>query len=127
MVYKKIGVVLSSGGGRGIYGHTGFLLALDKLNIEIAAMSGCSAGAIVGSIVASGGSIEDWSKALSDVRIDQFWTPRSKIKILYNLIVRKGRGFLGLSDTKAACAFVSKHLGAKLLGLQPGFYSWTAS
>ena len=39
----RIGVVLSSGGVRGIYAHTGFLLALKHLGIPITAISGCSA------------------------------------------------------------------------------------
>ena len=34
----RIGVVLSSGGGRGVYAHTGFLLALQKLCIEVSAI-----------------------------------------------------------------------------------------
>jgi len=42
-----IGIVLSSGGIRGIYAHTGFLLALRRLGVPIAAISGCSAIACV--------------------------------------------------------------------------------
>lgn len=113
MAHKKIGVVLSSGGGRGVYGHTGFLLALEKLKFEIDAMSGCSAGAVVGSIAASGGSIINWSNAIRDISIGQFWTPKSKIDLLYYLVIRKGRGLLGLSNTTAAIEFISKYLGAK--------------
>lgn len=113
MSYKKVGIVLSSGGGRGVYGHTGFLIALDKLNIEIDAMSGCSAGAIVGSVFASGGSIKEWSEALRNVRINQFWTPRSKTTLLYYLMFRKGRGLLGLSNSNAAIEFISKYVGVK--------------
>lgn len=59
---EKIGIVLSSGGGRGIFGHTGFLLAIDNLNVPITAMAGCSAGAVVGGIVASGTAVTDWAK-----------------------------------------------------------------
>lgn len=110
---KKVGIVLSSGGGRGIYGHTGFMLALDKLNIEIKAMSGCSAGAIVGSVVASGGSIKDWSEALREVSVGKFWTPKSKLKLLYYVLIRKGKGLLGLSSSKAATEFISRYLRAK--------------
>jgi len=112
MHYRRIGIVLSSGGGRGVYGHTGFLLALHKLDIKIEAMSGCSAGAIVGSVAASGGNIIDWSEALKKIKTDQFWTPRSKLKILQNLILHKGRGFLGLSDSKAAIELITRYLGA---------------
>lgn len=34
----RVGVVLSSGGGRGVYAHTGFLLALEKLGIDVSAI-----------------------------------------------------------------------------------------
>src|SRR4030065_629440 len=37
----RIGVVLSSGGGRGVYAHTGFLLALERLGIDIRAIAFC--------------------------------------------------------------------------------------
>lgn len=40
----RVGVVLSSGGSRGVYAHTGFLLALERMGIDIHA----SAGAVVG-------------------------------------------------------------------------------
>lgn len=105
----KVGIVLSSGGGRGIYGHTGFMLAVKKLNIEIEAMSGCSAGAVVGSIVASGGSIDEWSDALKHVSMKNFWTPRSTSNLLYSLFVKKGKGLLGLSSLENAIDFVSRY------------------
>lgn len=50
----KVGVVLSSGGGREVFAHTGFLLALEQLGVEISAIAGCSAGALVGGVYASG-------------------------------------------------------------------------
>ncbi len=53
----RIGVVLSSGGVRGVYAHTGFLLALERLCTPIAASAGCSAGAVVGGVAASGGDL----------------------------------------------------------------------
>ncbi len=49
----KIGLVLSGGGARGI-AHLGVLKALQEKNIEIAAISGCSAGAIAGAMFAAG-------------------------------------------------------------------------
>lgn len=42
----RIGVVLSSGGVRGVYAHTGFMQAINNLGIRIDASAGCSAGVI---------------------------------------------------------------------------------
>ncbi|MEK6934587.1 MAG: patatin-like phospholipase family protein [Nanoarchaeota archaeon] len=50
---KKIGVVLSSGGSKGI-AHIGFLKVLDKYNIPINRLNGCSAGAFIAALYASG-------------------------------------------------------------------------
>lgn len=50
---NKIGVVLSGGGVRG-FAHLGLLKVLDELNIKVHAISGVSAGAIFGSMYASG-------------------------------------------------------------------------
>jgi hypothetical protein len=44
----RIGVVLSSGGTRGVYAHAGFLLAVEEMGIPVSACAGCSAGAVVG-------------------------------------------------------------------------------
>ncbi len=50
---KKIGYVLSGGGARG-FAHLGILHFLDELGIKPHALSGTSAGAIVGSLYAAG-------------------------------------------------------------------------
>lgn len=50
---KKIGLVLSGGGVRG-FGHLGLLQALDELGIRPHAISGVSAGAIIGALYAAG-------------------------------------------------------------------------
>ena len=108
---SKIGVVLSSGGGRGIYAHTGFTMALQQLNIAVKAVAGCSAGAVVGSIIASGGDIMAWSRALCSAETNQFWQPKSKLALLFSALVKQGVGFIGLADTKAPIEFISKFLG----------------
>ncbi|HQS58785.1 MAG: hypothetical protein B7Y56_10615 [Gallionellales bacterium 35-53-114] len=74
---SRIGVVLSSGGGRGVYAHTGFLLALEKLGIQTAAISGCSADALVGGVAASGANIHHWAETLAQVRTQEYWSPDS--------------------------------------------------
>lgn len=105
-----IGVVLSSGGGRGVFAHTGFMSALDELDIQVRASSGCSAGAVVGGVLASGTAIDDWANAITRVRTDQYWTPRSYWQLLYNFGFCQGRGISGISDTAAAVRFLSENL-----------------
>jgi len=50
---RKIGIALSGGAARGL-AHIGVLEVLDDLGVEISAVSGCSMGAIVGSIYSLG-------------------------------------------------------------------------
>ena len=50
---NKIGLVLSGGGIRGI-AHLGLLKAMDEIGVKPSAISGVSAGAIVGALYASG-------------------------------------------------------------------------
>lgn len=50
---KRIGLVLSGGGVRGI-AHLGVIKLLEELNVQISAISGTSAGAIVGAFIADG-------------------------------------------------------------------------
>jgi len=71
----RIGVVLSSGGGRGVYAHTGFLSALEELGIEITVISGCSAGALVGGVYASGTSLDQWSESIANVKNSRVLDP----------------------------------------------------
>ncbi|HEY5601815.1 MAG TPA: patatin-like phospholipase family protein [Gammaproteobacteria bacterium] len=109
----RIGVALSSGGGRGVFAHTGFLLALEKLGIDVAAIAGCSAGALVGGIYASGTDLHRWSKRIIEARTREYWSPDSWPRLYWNMIVRKGRGYNGLSDTLAALGFIQENLTAK--------------
>ena len=55
---NKIGLVLSGGGARG-FAHLGLLQALDELNIRPDAISGTSAGSIVGAFYAAGNKPKD--------------------------------------------------------------------
>ncbi len=108
----RVGVVLSSGGVRGVYAHTGFLLALEKMGVNVKAMAGCSAGAVVGGIYASGTSIQEWVAALSKITPKQFWSP-SFLRMGYSFFFRKGRGYSGMSSTRMAMAFCYQHLKVK--------------
>ena len=108
----RIGVVLSSGGIRGVYAHTGFMLALEQLGLPIAALVGCSAGAVVGGIAASGADLHAWSRAIARVRRAEFWTPDPLWRFIWHIAARRGRGYTGLSDMAAAEAFCRRHLAA---------------
>ncbi len=70
---KSVGIVLSGGGARGA-AHLGVLQALNDLNIAISAVSGVSAGAIIGALYAAG------------------HTPKDILTTL------KGRSYFGISD-----------------------------
>lgn len=109
----RIGVVLSSGGGRGVFAHTGFMTALRDLGLNVTASSGCSAGAVVGGIIASGTPLDEWTDTLSRIRTGEFWQPASAWVLLYKLIVHRGRGVVGFSDTSAAMHFIESQLRVK--------------
>ncbi len=53
----KIGIVLSGGGARGA-AHLGVLKALDEVGVKVSAISGVSAGAVIGALYAAGISPE---------------------------------------------------------------------
>lgn len=105
----RLGVVLSSGGVRGVYAHTGFLLALRELGINVDAVAGCSAGAVVGGIYSSGRDIREWAETLSAIKPDRFWQP-SWAAFLWSMLFRQGRGCTGVSSTDAAKKFCLEQL-----------------
>ncbi len=107
---SRIGVVLSAGGIRGVYAHTGFLQAAEEMDIPISAMAGCSAGAVVGGIYASGTALKTWAQALYRVRPEDFWPPRSLWCSMWDVVVTKGRRFTGISKVDPATTFCRKHL-----------------
>jgi len=110
---SRIGVVLSSGGGRGVYAHTGFLLALQELGIAIDVMAGCSAGALVGGIAASGTPLARWADVIAHMQMRDYWTPDPWPVLLWRLVVKKGQGYTGLSDTAPAVEFVRRNLAVQ--------------
>jgi predicted acylesterase/phospholipase RssA len=112
----RIGVVLSSGGGRGVYAHTGFLLALERMGIDIGASAGCSAGAVVGGVAASGTDLRQWAHTITHVARKEFWTPDSLPRFLWQMTVRRGRGYTGLSSAAAAIDFCRRNLAVRTFG-----------
>lgn len=109
-VSSRIGVVLSSGGVRGVYAHTGFMQAVQNLGIQIDASAGCSAGALVGGFMASGFALKSWTKNLAGIDEHTFWTPDSALRFFWEMAAHKGRGYTGLSDTRAALQFTRDNL-----------------
>lgn len=105
----RIGIVLSSGGARGVYAHTGFVQALQEMNINISAVSGCSAGAIVGGVLASGKNMKSWASALLALKSRQFWRP-SWFHLIWSLLVKRWAGYTGLSSMDAAMGFCASQL-----------------
>ncbi|MDQ6972912.1 MAG: patatin-like phospholipase family protein [Mariprofundaceae bacterium] len=99
---SRIGVVLSAGGVRGVYAHTGFLQAIEQMNIPISAVAGCSAGAIVGGVYASGTPLGQWVEAIQGLEESDFWQPGSWTRTLWKLLASRGRTFTGISGTDVA-------------------------
>jgi NTE family protein len=96
---KRVGVVLSTGDLRGVFAHTGFLLALEKLGISYQAMAGSSAGAIVAAIVASGTPVKEFAEWLKGLKMEHYWQPDSIFTVLYRVVIKSGRGYTGLVST----------------------------
>lgn len=105
----RIGIALSSGGNRGVYAHTGFVLALEQLGISTSAITGCSAGAIVGGIMASGQNMQIWSDNLMKLEASRFWQP-SWFRLIWSLLIHRWRGYCGISSTDAAVEFCVEQL-----------------
>jgi predicted patatin/cPLA2 family phospholipase len=112
-IQARIGAVLSSGGGRGVFAHTGFLLALEKLGIEVAAVAGCSAGALAGGVYASGADLRHWTESIASAHTREYWTPDSWLRFFWHMIVRKGCGYSGFSDAGAAIEFIRRNLAVQ--------------
>ncbi|MEO5642057.1 MAG: patatin-like phospholipase family protein [Bacteroidia bacterium] len=70
----KIGLVLSGGGARG-FAHLGVLQAFDELGIHVDAISGTSAGAVVGAFYFSGHKAADTLRLISSYKIYQWARP----------------------------------------------------
>lgn len=87
----RLGVVLSSGGGRGVYAHTGFLPTRERRGISICARAGGGAGAVVGGVALRAGRL--WSaghRPSPRARQPAFWTPDSLARFLWQTAVHRG-------------------------------------
>ncbi|RUR36024.1 patatin-like phospholipase family protein [Vreelandella populi] len=95
---KKVALVLGSGGARG-YAHIGVIEALEARGFEIVSISGCSMGALIGGIYASGKLPEyrEWVCNLDylDVLrlVDVTWSPMGAMRA--NKIMNKLEALVG--------------------------------
>ena len=71
---KKVGIALSGGGSRGI-AHLGILKALDELNVKVTALSGTSAGAIIGMFYCCGYSPDSIMKIVKETKLIRYVRP----------------------------------------------------
>ncbi|WP_246131669.1 patatin-like phospholipase family protein [Pistricoccus aurantiacus] len=95
---KRVALVLGSGGARG-YAHIGVIEELERRGYEIAAISGCSMGALVGGIYAAGelSAYRDWVCQLDYVDvlklIDVTWSPMGAMRA--SKVMSKLEGLIG--------------------------------
>ena len=112
----RVGVVLSTGDLRGVYAHTGFMSALEKIGVRYHAIAGSSAGALVSAIVASGRRPSEMVNWLQTIKPKDYWKPDSRIQIFYHLLLRRGKGYTGLVSTERMKRSLEKNLKAKDFG-----------
>lgn len=94
----KVGVVLIGGSLKGIYGHTGFLSALNELgkySIKPDVLLGASAGAIIAAFYAAGLSHTTMYRKMTTLKPNEFVDLESRFGLLYEFIVGKAKHFTG--------------------------------
>ena len=93
---KTLGLVLGSGGSRGM-AHVGFLQALEEEGIKPDCISGCSIGSVVGATYASGMSAEEMHEVM--------------LKLSAHDIIELTLKFTGLFGTGKMKRTIKKYLG----------------
>lgn len=83
---KKIGLVLSGGGARGI-AHLGIIKALEEHGVRFTQISGTSAGAIIGALYASGHDVDSIVKILGEIKSFKLFQPALSWKGILNMDV----------------------------------------
>ena len=125
MIKKTVGLALGGGSARG-FAHIGVISALEKHNIPIDLVSGCSMGAIIGGIYASGCEIEYLSKfaaVIDEKKLFDYTIPShgyirgNKIQQLIKLLTREYN--FGQTKLPFACIAVDMESG-KLVTFQKG-------
>jgi NTE family protein len=95
---KKTALILSGGGSRGL-AHIGVLRELERLDIKLSAIAGCSIGAIIGAMYASGKNSEE---------IDEFITSK-KLTDIFDFSISR----LGINKTKKLQKLLEDFIGFK--------------
>jgi NTE family protein len=80
----NLGIILSGGGARG-YAHLGVIKALEEMEISPEAVAGVSAGAIVGSLYASGMNYESMLEFTQSTSLMRALFPKVSLSGLSNL------------------------------------------
>ncbi|MGA9769895.1 MAG: patatin-like phospholipase family protein [Blastocatellia bacterium] len=91
---EKVAIVLSAG-YFGFFAHAGFMLALEELGLDYAAIAGSSAGSVVAAMHASGVPAAEIIELLSSVRRKDMWDSIGLAGLLGSLM-KRGRGWTGL-------------------------------
>jgi NTE family protein len=82
---KSVSLVLGSGGARGL-AHIGVIHELERRGLEIASISGCSIGALIGGVYAAGklDEFETWVRAITKMDmvnlLDLSWARHGLVK-----------------------------------------------
>lgn len=82
---QRVSLVLGSGGARGL-AHIGVIHELEERGFEIASISGCSIGALIGGVYAAGklDEFESWVRAITKLDmvnlLDLSWARRGLVK-----------------------------------------------
>jgi NTE family protein len=114
---KTVGLALGGGSARGL-AHIGVISVLEKHNIPVDIVSGCSMGAIIGGIYASGCEIEYLSKfisAIDEKKLFDYTIPTrgyirgNKIQQLIRMLTRNND--FGQTKKPFACIAVDMETG----------------
>ncbi len=107
---QRVGLILTGGSLRGVCAEAAALMAFDDLGVSFDAVIGASAGAVVGSLYASGKSGAEVARILASARQIDLLDPDPVA--LVRAPFRAFRGWTGLLKGKALLAFLRRHLPA---------------
>ena len=111
--HLKIGLILIGGSLKGIYGHSGIVVALRELGIQPKVILGASAGSIVGSFMAVGFDNKWMIAKMLALTADQFLDKISRWDILKEFIINKARNFRGFIKGDKIEEYVHTAIGDK--------------
>lgn len=106
----RVGLVLSAGGVRGLLAHAGFLQVANTMGMQFAAIAGCSAGGVIATCFAAGVDPAEICTAVRRLRLHEFYRPIGWFRIAMRLLIRRGRGFTGLSDPEVMVRRIARAL-----------------